>query len=71
MNCVLDSIVNSLKIDVFVTCLLNFASKSMTHTFSSMAKYVPILQTLNKTEDNQICILNTILQVWQSHQQVF
>lgn len=65
-----DEYINPLKVEVFVTSLLNVASKSMTHCFASIAKYQPVLKSLNKTEDAQLSILNAIMDVWASHQQL-
>ncbi|OTF74987.1 nuclear cap-binding protein subunit 1-like protein [Euroglyphus maynei] len=59
-----------LKIEIFVTSLLNVSSKSMTHTFSFIAKYREVLKKLGQTEEAQIWILDTIFEVWSSHQQL-
>lgn len=59
-----------LRVDVFVTSLLNFSSKSMTHTFAAIARYQPVLKSLNETEQAQVAILNAIAEVWSSHQLV-
>ncbi|XP_046913339.2 nuclear cap-binding protein subunit 1 [Dermatophagoides farinae] len=59
-----------MKIEIFVTTLLNVSSKSMTHTFSFIAKYRQVLKKLAQTEEAQIWILNTIFDVWSTHQQL-
>lgn len=65
-----DDMTSSLKIEIFITSLLNYASKSMTHCFASIAKYRPILKLMNVNNESQICILNTIQEVWSTHQQL-
>mgnify|MGYP002716560588 FL=1 len=42
----------------------------MTHTFSFIAKYRQVLKKLAQTEEAQIWILNTIFDVWSTHQQL-
>lgn len=61
---------HSLKIDVFLTVLLNAASKSFSHLFSALLKYNQILLSLNNSEDAQRCILNAIYEVWRRHPQL-
>ncbi|CAG2117113.1 unnamed protein product, partial [Medioppia subpectinata] len=61
---------NSLQIEVFVTVLLNLASKSFTHCFSAIAKYHSAFMALKTSEEAQISILSTIFEVWRKHQQL-
>ncbi|RWS16426.1 nuclear cap-binding protein subunit 1-like protein [Dinothrombium tinctorium] len=61
---------NPLKINVFLTCLLCYLSKSFTHLFAGFAKYQLCLKSLNTSEEAQICILKTMFEVWNSHQQL-
>ena len=61
---------NAFKINVFLTVLLNYASKSFTHLFFMIAKYNKVLHQLNFNEEAQLSILTTIFEVWKTHQQV-
>ncbi|KAF7493266.1 Nuclear cap-binding protein subunit 1 [Sarcoptes scabiei] len=61
---------NKLRIEIFVNVLLNVSSKSMTHAFAYIAKYRDVLKQLNTDEEAQLQMMNTMLEVCSSHQQL-
>jgi nuclear cap-binding protein subunit 1 len=58
------------QISIFVTVLLNAASKSFTHLFSAVGKFQSVLKILCATDDGQLCLLRTVYEVWRNHQQL-
>lgn len=60
---------NALKIDVFVQVLLHLGSKSFSHSFSALAKFLPVLKELAVNEESQIYILRVIKDLWRNHSQ--
>ncbi|XP_037931120.1 nuclear cap-binding protein subunit 1 [Teleopsis dalmanni] len=65
-----DSSFNPLKIDVFVQTLLNLGSKSFSHSFSAISKHHDVFKKLAESEEAQICILHSVFELWQNHQQM-
>jgi len=61
---------NPAKIEVFVQVLLNLGSKSFSHSFAAIAKFHPCFKTLAQSEESQICILRSMVDLWRSHQQM-
>ena len=61
---------NPLKIDVFVQSLLNLGSKSFSHTFAAVSKYINVFKQLAESEEGQICVLHNVFELWHNHQQM-
>ena len=50
--------------------LLHLGSKSFSHSFAAIAKFHPVLKTLSNTEENQLCVLRSLFDLWASHHQM-
>ena len=59
----------AMKIDIFTTALFNTARKTMSQSFAAIVRFQDVLKALNNTEYNQICTLNSIMDVWSNHPQ--
>ncbi|KAK6643802.1 hypothetical protein RUM43_000065 [Polyplax serrata] len=65
-----DNRFNPLEIDVFVQTLLYVGSKSFSHSFVAINKFLSMFKTLAESEEAQICILRHLYEVWHQHPQM-
>ena len=65
-----DNVCNPVKIEVFTQTLLFLGQKSFSHSFAAIAKFYSVLKSLGNTEEAQICILRSVVDLWKSHQQM-
>jgi nuclear cap-binding protein subunit 1 len=61
---------DTLRVEVFTQSLLFLGHKSFSHSFAAIAKFHPIFKALADTEENQICVLKSVFELWRSHQQM-
>ena len=64
-----DNVYNPVKIEVFTQTLLFLGNKSFSHSFAAIAKFYSVLKTLGNTEEAQICILRSVVDLWRTQQQ--
>lgn len=57
-------------IDVFVTTILEYRKRSLSHTTSALNSYLPVFLHLAKTETGKNLILWTLFEVWRDHKQM-
>merc|ERR1719427_2255069 len=65
-----DNVYNPVKIEVFTQTLLFLGQKSFSHSFAAIAKFFSVFKALGNTEEAQICMLRSVVQLWRSHQQM-
>ncbi|KAH8291895.1 hypothetical protein KR054_001978 [Drosophila jambulina] len=56
------------KINVFTQNCLHLSSKSFSHTFATLAKYLPVFKDLARAEEEQLAILEAVFEVWYNNQ---
>ena len=61
---------DSLRVEIFTQSLLFLGHKSFSHSFAAIAKFHPCFKALADTEENQICMLRSVFELWRSHQQM-
>ena len=57
-------------IDVFITTILEYRKRSMSHTTSALNSFMNVFMWLGKTEMGKNYILWTIFEVWRDHKQM-
>lgn len=57
-------------IDVFVTTILEYRKRSMSHSTSALNTYLPVFLHLAKTDSGKSYILWTLFEVWRDHKQM-
>ena len=65
-----DNMYNPVKIEVFTQTLLFLGHKSFSHSFAAIAKFYSVFKTLGSTEEAQICILRSVVDLWRTQQQM-
>ncbi|KAK8753082.1 hypothetical protein OTU49_002403 [Cherax quadricarinatus] len=62
---------NPLQIQVFVQTLLHLGSKSFSHAFAGISKFLKVFEsTVGSNEEAQILVLREMHEVWDHHQQM-
>uniref|UniRef100_A0A2K6FRB6 Nuclear cap binding protein subunit 1 n=1 Tax=Propithecus coquereli TaxID=379532 RepID=A0A2K6FRB6_PROCO len=61
---------NPLKIEVFVQTLLHLAAKSISHSFSALAKFHEVFKTLAESDEGKLHVLRVMFEVWRNHPQM-
>ncbi|KAG8512184.1 Nuclear cap-binding protein subunit 1, partial [Galemys pyrenaicus] len=61
---------NPLKIEVFVQTLLHLAAKSLSHSFSALAKFHEVFKTLAESDEGKLHVLRVMFEVWRNHPQM-
>ncbi|XP_052011099.1 nuclear cap-binding protein subunit 1-like [Xyrauchen texanus] len=61
---------NPLKIDVFLQTLLHLAAKSLSHSFSALAKFHEVLKNLTESDEGKLHILRVLYDFWKGHPQM-
>ncbi|KAB7506114.1 Nuclear cap-binding protein subunit 1 [Armadillidium nasatum] len=66
-----DSPFNSMQIEVFTQTLLFLGSKTFSHSFAGIAKFIKVFETLiGGHEDAQLVVLRAIYELWSTHHQM-
>ncbi|KAL4123020.1 hypothetical protein QTP88_015252 [Uroleucon formosanum] len=61
---------NPTKVDAFVQTLLFIASKSFSHAFAAITKFISVFKALGETDDGQLQILRSTFELWSADQQM-
>ncbi|XP_025418867.1 nuclear cap-binding protein subunit 1 [Sipha flava] len=61
---------NLTKIDSFVQTLLFIASKSFSHAFAAITKFINVFKVLGETDEGQLQILRSTFNLWSADQQM-
>ncbi|VVC44097.1 Hypothetical protein CINCED_3A017899 [Cinara cedri] len=61
---------NPVKIDAFVQTLLFIASKSFSHAFAAITKFINVFKALGATDEGQLQILRSTFDLWSADQQM-
>lgn len=61
---------NPTKVDAFVQTLLFIASKSFSHAFAAITKFISVFKALGETDDGQLQILRSTFDLWSADQQM-
>ncbi|XP_050538611.1 nuclear cap-binding protein subunit 1 isoform X2 [Daktulosphaira vitifoliae] len=61
---------NPIKIDAYVQTLLYIASKSFSHAFAAITKFISVFKALGETDDGQLQILRSTFDLWSANQQM-